>query len=161
MFGLLTFGTTLTFLDLAAKAQIEAQEEKEFPRDLEHTGGLIRLHKNHNRGFSFGFLQDMPQLVRAVPLCVTSGLAGMWLYLCGRRGNRLKKLGLTFALAGSASNLYDRLKRGYVVDYFSIRWKKLEKVVFNLGDLFILTGALVFSMAELFEDLSETMRKKK
>ncbi|MFR5731015.1 MAG: signal peptidase II [Clostridium sp.] len=39
-------------------------------------------------------------------------------------------------LGGAVSNLYDRMIRHYVVDYFSIQCGKLKKVVFNLGDIF-------------------------
>lgn len=55
----------------------------------------------------------------------------------------MEKLALTLTLAGGISNVYDRMARGYVVDYFSIRWKGLKKVVLNLGDLFIFTGAVL------------------
>ena len=44
---------------------------------------------------------------------------------------------------------YDRLKRGYVVDYFSIRCKYLEKVVFNLGDFFIFAGSALIAASDL------------
>ena len=47
--------------------------------------------------------------------------------MIGKKGRVLEKTALTLVLAGGASNLYDRLKRGYVVDYFSIQWKKLKK----------------------------------
>ena len=61
------------------------------------------------------------------------------------RGRILEKLALTLTLAGGVSNLYDRMKRGYVVDYFSFQWKALKKVVFNLGDLFIFAGAFLMA----------------
>ena len=32
-----------------------------------------------------------------------------------------------------------------MVDYFSFQWKALKKVVFNLGDLFILAGAFLMA----------------
>ena len=57
----------------------------------------------------------------------------------------MEKLALTLTLAGGVSNLYDRMKRGYVVDYFSFQWKALKKVVFNLGDLFIFAGAFLMA----------------
>ena len=63
----------------------------------------------------------------------------------GTRGRILEKLALTLTLAGGVSNLYDRMKRGYVVDYFSFQWKALKKVVFNLGDLFIFAGAFLMA----------------
>ena len=39
------------------KKAIEEQEESSFPKELNGTGGRIVLHKNHNPGFSFGFLK--------------------------------------------------------------------------------------------------------
>ena len=88
MFGFLTFGTTLTFLDLACKKQIEDQADETFPRELDGTKGMVKLYKNHNPGFSFGFLKGS-KAVETVPLCVTSGLAGVWVYLMGHKGRLL------------------------------------------------------------------------
>lgn len=150
MFGFLTFGTTLTFLDQALKKQIESQDGNEFPKELKGSGGLIKLYKNHNPGFSFGFLKGS-RAVELVPLCLASGIAGAWTYLMTARGHFMEKMALTLTLAGGISNLYDRMKRGYVVDYFSIQWKALKKVVFNLGDLFILAGAVLVVVNSLVE----------
>ena len=41
------------------------------------------------------------------------------------------------------SNIFDRFTRGYVVDYIRIKVKGLDKVIFNLGDIFILVGSLM------------------
>lgn len=156
MIGFLGLGTTLTFLDLSIKNQIETQEEMNFPRELEGTNGKIKLYKNHNSGFSFGVLKKYPKLVELVPLCMTSGLAGAWFWLMGRRGRVLEKTAMTLTLAGGASNLYDRMKRGYVVDYFSVQWKALKKVVFNLGDIFILAGAVLMVVSEFIDACRES-----
>lgn len=157
MFGFLTFGTTLTFLDQALKKQIEAQDGNEFPKELKGSKGLIKLYKNHNPGFSFGFLKGS-RAVELVPLCLASGIAGAWAYLMTTRGRFMEKMALTLTLAGGISNLYDRMKRGYVVDYFSIQWKALKKVVFNLGDFFILAGSALIvakSLADTIFDKGE------
>ena len=69
MFGFLTFGTTLALTDLAVKKEIEARPDGEFPKTVKESGGLIRLHKNHNPGFSFGFMKEYPKLVEMVPVC--------------------------------------------------------------------------------------------
>ena len=72
-------------------------------------------------------MKEYPKLVEMVPVCMLSAVAGAWAYVIGKKGRVLEKTALTLVLAGGASNLYDRLKRGYVVDYFSIQWKKLKK----------------------------------
>ena len=66
-----------------------------------------------------------------------------------------EKIGACLVLGGGISNLYDRLKRGYVVDYFSIRFKKLKKIVFNLGDICIFLGAGILLAAQIVESVRE------
>ena len=85
-----------------------------------------------------------------VPVVFTSAAAGIltWL-LCRDEGRKADRIGFALITAGGLSNLYDRLKRGYVVDYFSIRCKYLEKVVFNLGDFFIFAGSALIAAFDL------------
>lgn len=142
-------------LDFLLKERIEAQSPEEFPRDLEGTGGKIRLYRNHNHGFCFGFLKEKTELVKQIPLAMTSAAAGIlaWL-LTNKKSTLSERLGFTLVTAGGLSNLCDRLRRGYVVDYFSFQVKWLEKVVFNLGDLFLFAGSLLLILSELLEGKS-------
>ena len=160
MFGFLTFGTTLALTDLAVKKEIEARPDEEFPKTVKESGGLIRLYKNHNPGFSFGFMKESPKLVEMVPVCMLSAVAGAWAYVIGKKGRVLEKTALTLVLAGGASNLYDRLKRGYVVDYFSIQCGKLKKVVFNLGDIFVFLGSGILFGAEIVKEIRGMLPEK-
>ena len=91
MFGFLTFGTTLALTDLAVKKEIEARPDEEFPKTVKESGGLIRLYKNHNPGFSFGFMKEYPKLVEMVPVCMLSAVAGAWAYVIGKKGRVLEK----------------------------------------------------------------------
>jgi len=73
-------------LDLFIKDEIEREGAEEFPRDLPGTKGFIRIHKSYNPGFPFGFMKERPQLVKGIPLAVTSAAAGGSFYkkgLCG------------------------------------------------------------------------------
>ena len=83
MFGFLTFGTTLALTDLAVKKEIEARPDGEFPKTVKESGGLIRLHKNHNPGFSFGFMKEYPKLVEMVGLHAVGGSRCMG--ICDRK----------------------------------------------------------------------------
>ena len=106
-------------IDYFCKENIEAQKPEDFPRDM-------------------------------VPVVFTSAAAGIltWL-LCRDEGRKADRIGFALITAGGLSNLYDRLKRGYVVDYFSIRCKYLEKIVFNLGDFFIFAGSALIAASDL------------
>ena len=64
-------------------------------------------------------------------------------------------------LGGAWSNVWDRITRKYVVDYFSFHTKcrKLERVVFNLADMFIfLGGFLVIFLEYAPEKLTEDVK---
>ena len=65
-----------------------------------------------------------------------------------KRGKLREKLGMTILSAGAFSNIFDRLVRGYVVDYFGIKNSKLSKITANLADVYILIGSLILSAAK-------------
>lgn len=150
----------LAAVDLCIKKAMEEQEPSDFPKELEGTGGRIMLHKNHNPGFSFGFLKERPEYVKMVPLAVASFIGGMLAWLLPRKGHLADKLALSVLLGGAVSNLYDRLVRNYVVDYFSIQCGRLKKVVFNLGDMFIFLGAGMMLALELIREFREWVHLK-
>lgn len=149
------FIVLLAVLDLCIKGFIEEQEESDFPKELSKSGGKVLLYKNHNAGFSFGYLKNNQSLVQMIPLAVACFVGGMLAGLLQRKGRILEKLALSFVLGGAVSNLYDRLVRHYVVDYFSIQYGRLKKVVFNLGDLFIFLGAGLMLAAEIVRTFKE------
>ncbi len=152
---LIGFIALLASLDLCIKSAIEEQNESDFPKELEGSCGKILLYKNHNAGFSFGYLKNHQSLVQMIPLAVASFIGGMLACLLQRKGRTAEKLALSIALGGAVSNLYDRLVRHYVVDYFSIQYGKLKKVVFNLGDLFIFLGAGIMLVAAVIRSFRE------
>jgi len=158
MYGWIIGG--LAGLDLGIKSVIEKQDADTFPRELIAARGMIQLHKNHNHGFPFGFLRERPELVKGIPLMVISAMSGAMGAFMTEKGRTLEKLGLSIALGGAVSNLYDRLARGYVVDYFSVEWKRLKKVVFNLGDMFVFLGSAVFIISQVAGSLKAMGKKK-
>lgn len=141
----------LALVDLCIKDTIEQMDGKEFPRELEGTKGRIILHKFHNDGFPMGFLRKYQEAVKLVPLVVTSALGGVLGFLIPQKGYVVEKTALVFTIGGALSNLYDRMKRGYVVDYFSINCKGLKKIIFNLGDIFIFVGSGILLLNEIFK----------
>lgn len=146
-------------IDLGIKDTIEKADPSAFPKAVEETKGIVMLHRNHNEGLPFGFLKQKKELVKQLPLTVISAVAGIFMWLFSRKGHLAQKAGLALVLGGGLSNLYDRFVRGYVVDYFSIQWKKLKTVVFNLGDICIFLGAAIVLVAEIAEAKSCTKKE--
>lgn len=125
------------------KNRIEQKENRS--RDTK----LIIIRKYHNRGAVLNWGQNHPRLVAAVSVIFCLIAFVCFLLSLGQKGNHLLQVGLSLLLGGAFSNTYDRLKRKYVVDYFSfnVKWKPLRRIVFNLSDFCIMAGALLAAIA--------------
>lgn len=118
----------------------------------------ITIHKFHNTG---AFLSSFKNYGKAVAMmsgafCVL--LTGLWIRDIAIRKSILHKLGLSFLLGGAYNNTYDRIKRKYVVDYFSFNSKKEKKrtIIYNISDWFIFIGSFLVVIA----DVLRTFQKK-
>ena len=95
-------------------------------------------------------MQEKKELLKTIS-CVMLGLISfLFLIILPRKGRKVFKLGLSFALGGAISNVTDRLQKGYVVDYFSFKWKKLRSIIFNLADISIFLGSALMLLSSLF-----------
>lgn len=129
--------------DLAVKNEIETHPEFEEEQSFLHD--RVRIRKLHNDGLAGGrWSGHMPAIVRGSGL-ITIGSVIAFLASLRQEGHTAEKLGFSFLVGGALSNLYDRCRRGYVVDYVSFRtpWKRLSQLVFNLADFFIMIGAVL------------------
>lgn len=150
MLPYLLLGAGIFGADTLLKDRIENGKPEDYPRDLAGTGGKVAIYRSHNPVFSFKILNRYPELVRTLPLCLTSASAGILMHLFTREDSgKLEKLAYTLITAGSLSNLLDRMRRGYVVDYLCVKRGPLRKAVFNLGDVGIVSGTLLAEAAVL------------
>lgn len=113
--------------------------------------GRIILTKYHNRGAALNVLQKRPEIVKWISIVLTAAATVLFLGSFGHAGRGLLKSGLSLLLGGAFSNTYDRLKRGYVVDYFrlNVLVKRIRNLIFNVSDFCIILGAALTA----FEDL--------
>jgi len=110
-------------------------------------GGRILVRRYHNQGAILNLGRKCRLLVTALSVALSVLMTAVFIFSLGQRGNRLLRLGLSILLGGAFSNTYDRLKRQYVVDYFSfgVKWKPLRNIVFNLSDFCIIIGAMLMT----------------
>lgn len=111
-------------------------------------GGHIRLQLLHNSGVALGALEKNPKLVLALNSALLGVAGGEFVRMLKAEKETVAKIGLALIIGGGASNLIDRIQRGYVTDYFSIdageRFKKLRKIVFNCSDFCVFAGILCY-----------------
>lgn len=135
-------------IDLAVKQEIEQIPEEEPEHRL--PGGLIGIKRLHNHGTAGGYgIGHMNRIVQLTGL-MTAGCAGAFFRSLCRPSGSMERTGWALLLGGALSNLYERCRKGYVVDYirFHTPWKKLNTLVFNLADFFILAGVALINLGK-------------
>ena len=105
--------------------------------DAVHVAGPFWIHHVQNSGIAFGLFASATAVV-----IVATAVAVTWmLVFFGRSGSRhpVLPVALGLVIGGSASNLLDRVRLGYVTDFLDFRYWP----AFNLADSFIVIGVLV------------------
>lgn len=115
----------------------------------------VILTKHHNRGAAFNTGERRPGIIKGISVVLTVVAAILFICSLGRAGKGFLKFGLSLLLGGAFSNTYDRLRHGYVIDYFrlNVPVKRIRNLIFNVSDFCIVTGALliVLEQADIFK----------
>lgn len=136
------------FLDSKLKNYME--ETMQLGEKKTILNGKIILKKQYNRGMFLNLLEDNVVAVKKISGILLGFLLMVFVLLLPRKHNKLLKLGLALCLGGGISNMADRVKHGYVIDYFSFNCKALRSIVFNLADMFIFLGSFFILLSSLF-----------
>lgn len=97
-----------------------------------------------NPGAAFGILENQRFFFVLIALIMLAAI--MYYYPRLRNQPILLKLGLGLMAGGATGNVIDRVKTGYVVDFFDFRvWP-----VFNIADIAIVTGVSCIIYTLLF-----------
>lgn len=111
----------------------------------------IILTKYHNKGAFLNLMEKRRDMLLMISGVMIGGIAILMAIIFPQKGKNILKTGLALLAGGAASNVYDRLKRGYVVDYFSFSF--YQKVVFNISDFFIFIGSIIVAIRILLKGL--------
>lgn len=114
-------------------------------------GGRAVLRKHYNRGAMLNLWEHRPGLVKNISKAMVAVMGFYYGWLLPKKGETLKKTGMSFLLGGALGNTCDRVKRGYVIDYFNIVSKKkcISQIIFNVADLFIFAGSMLMLLSTL------------
>lgn len=142
--------TVLFGVDMAAKQYIEETMESGQEKTIGDT--KIVLRKVYNKGFMLNLMDDRPDLVKMVTVATGLGLLAEDTWIFSEKGRCLEKAGMALTSAGAASNIFDRLVRGKVIDYIGCQTENsfLAKVTANLGDFYIAAGMCLAAVGRIF-----------
>lgn len=116
--------------------------------------GVFHITYVQNPGAAFGlFAYQQPLFIAVAALMI--GLAIFYRKRI-QQESRLFQWAVTIGIAGALGNLIDRVRTGYVVDFFDFRMFP----VFNIADIAITTGVVLLIWTTLF-DASPSSRDTK
>lgn len=144
--------TILTLIDQGSKMWV--REHIQSYQIIPLIPNFLELTFVENKGVSFSFLSDLPDMIR-LPLLISISLiavVGMSYYLIRYRKviDHYMKLALVWIIPGALGNLIDRVIYNAVTDFLHFRWYDFSFFVNNLADCFISVGVVFFALSTFF-----------
>lgn len=156
------FITAIIFIaDLFIKDAVEAKMD--FKDEKYILNNKLILRKVHNSGGAGNIGENNQEFVSGFSTALTFGVFFAQAAAVGKKGIRVVKTALSLVLGGALSNVYDRIKRKYVVDYFSFnsQKEKIKNMVFNISDIFIFIGIFILTICAVIGDDKKNKKHKK
>ncbi len=114
------------------------------PWEIKPVTFYFNLVSVKNTGMVFGFLSGISNKTVFWAITVLSLLAAVFVvYLFFVEKGTFPKMSLALIIAGAAGNLYDRLTKGYVIDFLDFHIAKHHWATFNFADSIITIGSLL------------------
>ncbi len=109
---------------------------------------VFELSYLENKGAAFGIMQNQRWFFIVSFVFIIAII--LWLYVKLPASKRFLPLHACSALivAGAIGNLVDRVKLGYVIDFFY--FSLIDFPIFNVADIFVVTGVILLAILILF-----------
>ncbi len=127
------------------------------------SSGPIEIWKNvfhfsyvENRGAAFGIMQNKQFIFIIITIAVLIAIAYYWRKIPNNRFMQIYKWCLVLIVGGAIGNLIDRVFLGFVVDMFY--FVLIDFPVFNLADICVVVGTIIFSGVMLLEDFKTSKK---
>lgn len=108
--------------------------------------GIFNLTLVQNRGAAFGIMQNGKWFfLFGTPIIILAIIAFI---VFNKRKSSLANISLALIIGGAVGNYVDRIKYGYVIDFFDFKvWP-----VFNVADSCVVVGTILFAFYVYFID---------
>ena len=119
--------------------------------------GVFTFTLVHNTGGAWGMLSDATLFLGIFSVAVSVALAVFALRF-NRGATWVETASLALVVAGGFGNAVDRFALGYVVDFINVSF--IDFPVFNIADIGVTVGMLVFFIALLVRTLRESKQER-
>lgn len=100
--------------------------------------GIFHLTYVENKGAAFGMFQNLQLFFVIIAIIVV--IAGI-IYIHRSKEHKISKIAVAMIISGAVGNLIDRVRLGYVIDFFDFRL--IWNYVFNFADVLVVVGTIV------------------
>ncbi len=143
-------------LDQASKYAIAAYLPPHSRTKLPITPFMDFVHIR-NSGISYGLFSGMGPAGRWLLAALTLAVIAICFVWLTRLRDRLRSFALGLIIGGGLGNLYDRLVHSAVIDFISLHALGYYWYVFNLADIWLTCGIILFFWAEVITDKTDKM----
>ena len=101
-----------------------------------------------NTGISYGLFSGGGDFQKWILISLSILIIIFLLSLIRNESTILSKLGISFIIGGALGNVLDRFIYGAVVDFISLHAKGFSWYIFNIADMFIVLGVILFIISQ-------------
>ena len=101
-----------------------------------------------NTGISYGLFSGGGDFQKWILISLSILIIIFLLSLIRNESTILSKLGISFIIGGALGNVLDRFTYGAVVDFISLHAKGFSWYIFNIADMFIVIGVILFILSQ-------------
>ena len=101
-----------------------------------------------NTGISYGLFSGGGDFQKWILISLSILIIIFLLSFVRNESSILSKLGISFIIGGALGNVLDRFTYGAVVDFISLHAKGFSWYIFNIADMFIVLGVILFILSQ-------------
>lgn len=116
--------------------------------DVTIISGVFKLQYLENRGAAFGIMQGRKILLVLTTVAVFALVCWLYHRIPTERRYRALRCVCISVMAGAIGNFIDRMRLGYVVDFFY--FELINFPIFNVADIYVTCSVIVFLLLFLF-----------
>ena len=134
-------------LDRTSKIEII----KNFSTQSHYINDYINLDLTWNIGIGFGFLStDSTLIYNLISLVIFIVIISLTIILI--KSNTSEKIIYAIIIGGALGNFYDRIIFNAVPDFIDLHFKNFHWFTFNVADIFITMGILIYLIKEFIKN---------
>lgn len=101
-----------------------------------------------NRGAAFGIFQGRTTILSIITVVIIICIIYFYMKLPKAKVYNWVKFSLILIISGAVGNLIDRIRQGYVIDFFHATF--INFPVFNMADIYVVVGAILMTVIVIF-----------